>query len=138
MKSLAFGLSAVLALTAGTLTAKEQPNPVQQTNSNAVWFENWVGLSNTSMVVSLPSGEVTNVFAATGTPVFTLDGNEIVDGVYRYELSAATDEVEKIVNKINNGRGDNARDSQPISFNMNGHFTVSRGVIVIPEDIKEE
>ena len=138
MKKNALGLLVALGLTVGSLSAAEQVNPVQQHNSNAVWFENWLGLSNASMTISAPSGEITQIFAKTGTPVFRLEGNEIADGIYRYELKAATEETVKIVNKVDNGRGDNARDTMSGSFAMNGHFTVSRGVIIAPKDLKEE
>lgn len=127
-----------LALAATLATPLWAADPVQQHNSNAVWFENWVGLSNASMVVSAPNGKVTEVFAASGTPVFELDRREALDGVYRYELRAATEETVKIVNPVDNGRGEAARDSEAVPFYLSGHFVVDRGAIVKPEDIKED
>ncbi len=112
--------------------------PVEQHNSNAVWFENWSGLRNASLVVAAPDGSLTTVEAAAGTPVFQLSGAEVLDGIYRYELVAATDEQIKIVNPQNNGRGEAQTDSKAKSFHMNGHFTVSRGVIITPEEITED
>lgn len=132
-----FGACLVLA-TASAGLGRETPQPVQQHNSNALWFENWVGLSNTSMTISYPDGTIETIHAATGTPVFKLTGAEVIDGVYRYELRAATDKVEKIRNKIENGRGKAARDERAVPFYTTGHFVVSRGVIVTPEDLKEE
>ena len=108
-------------------------NPVEQHNSNAVWFENWTGLRNATLTVSMPDGQIATIHAATGTPVFQLTGSEIPDGIYRYELNAATEEQVKIVNPQNNGRGDAASDSQAKPFYLVGHFTVSRGVIITPE-----
>lgn len=125
---------AVLALT----TAAQAAEPVQQHNSNAVWFENWIGLSNASMTVAAPNGKVTNIFAKTGTPVFELTGDEVLDGVYRYELSAATEETREIVNATDNGRGDAQSNTAPIPFYTTGHFVVSRGVIITPENEEEE
>ncbi|MFT6024947.1 MAG: hypothetical protein ACI9PY_003081 [Ascidiaceihabitans sp.] len=122
----------------GSAHATETPKPVQQHNSNAVWFENWVGLTNTSMTVSQPGGEITTIFAKSGTPVFQLSGNEIKDGVYSYELKAATAETQKIINSIDNGRGDAARNETAIPFYTSGSFVVSRGVIVTQKDIQEE
>lgn len=112
-------------------------DPVAQNNSNAVWFENWVGLSNATMVVAAPNGKVSKVFAQSGTPVFELERGEVLDGVYRYELSAATEEKAEIANPIDNGR-ESIATSSAIPFNMSGSFVVSRGVIITPEDIKEE
>ncbi|WP_299628611.1 hypothetical protein [uncultured Tateyamaria sp.] len=138
MKMMTTGLVFAALLGASAVWASDSPKPVQQHNSNAVWFENWTGLSNTSMVISKPDGELATVFAATGTPVFQLTGTEVVDGIYRYELTAATDKTEKVSGGLNNGRGSAAKDEVAVPFYMNGHFTVSRGVIVTPEDLKEE
>lgn len=137
LRSHILGACLVLA-TASAGLAKETPQPVQQHNSNAVWFENWVGLSNTSMTISYPDGTVETIRASSGTPVFKLTGSEVLDGVYRYELRAATDKTEKIRNKVENGRGDAARDERAVPFYTTGHFVVSRGVIVTPEDLKED
>lgn len=114
------------------------PEPVQLHNSNTVWFENWVGLSNATMTVIKPNGEVSELFAASGTPVFQLSGRDVLDGVYRYELRAATEAQEKIVNPIDQGRGDAQRDSVAVPYYMTGQFVVERGVIITPETIKEE
>ncbi|WGW05919.1 hypothetical protein [Tropicibacter oceani] len=127
----ALGLGAATALVANTV------DPVQQHNSNAVWFENWIGLSNATMVVAAPNGKISQVHAVSGTPVYELDRAEAMDGVYRFELRAATDEKVEIVNPIDNGRG-NPETSMAKPFYMTGHFVVSRGVIITPEDIKEE
>jgi hypothetical protein len=138
MKNLLTTLSLAMMLLASPISAKEQAAPVQQHNSNAVWFENWIGLSNSTMTVAAPSGEAITIFAEKGTPVFQLEGNEVQDGLYRYELSAATEEKVKTVNKQNNGRGEGSNDDHSKPFYMSGYFTVSRGVIVTPKDIKEE
>ena len=75
LKSIA--LSATLAIFgAGAAWAVD---PVQQHNSNAVWFENWIGLSNASMVVAAPNGKIIEIFAKSGTPVFELPPGEAQD-----------------------------------------------------------
>ena len=55
-----------------------------------------------------------------------------------YELQALNKPMALIVNKIDNGRGDAAQDSTTTPFHANGHFVVSRGVIIQPKDIKED
>lgn len=137
LKTLAVVLSVALPIT-GMAGAALAADPVQQHNSNAVWFENWFGLSNATLRVTAPDGQISDIFAASGTPVYQLSGREVLDGIYRYELSAATEETVKIVNSIDNGRGDAARDSHAKPFHLNGHFTVSRGVIITPETVVEE
>ncbi|MEP4037205.1 hypothetical protein [Pseudophaeobacter sp.] len=128
---LGFGLTLASAATALTV------DPVEQHNSNAVWFENWSGLSNAMLVVAAPNGKVTEIFAASGTPVYELDRGAVQDGIYRYELKAATDEQVEIVNPIDNGRGETA-STKAKAFYMNGFFTVSRGVIITPEETHED
>ncbi|MCE8008758.1 hypothetical protein [Aestuariivita sp.] len=126
-------LAVILAM-AGPVWAAD---PIEQHNSNAFWFENFIGLSNAQLKVTAPNGEIIVVEAASGTPVFQLSGAEALDGIYRYELGAATSELVKIVNPVDNGRGDAARDTKAKPFYTSGHFTVSRGVIITPEDIQE-
>lgn len=125
----------VSLMTAGQALAVEL---VQQHNSSAVWFENWKGLTNATMTVVAPNGKIIKVFAEKGTPVFQLYSKEAQDGVYRYELSAATEEEVEIVNYIDNGRGENERKTKLKPFSMNGSFTVYRGAIITPEEVIEE
>jgi len=127
----AFGTTAALA-------ASDPPAPQKQFNSNAIWFENWDGLSNAMMRVFFPDGRFETIESRSGTPVFKLKGSDIPDGIYYFELSAATDQTVPIVNQLDNGRGSAQRTEQAVPFNMTGQFVVQRGVIVLPEDIKEE
>ncbi|WP_425100254.1 hypothetical protein [Tropicibacter sp. S64] len=135
MRFLSMLAAASLAF-AGAAHAAE-PDPVQQHNSNAVWFENWIGLSNATMVVAAPNGRISQVRADSGTPVYELTRGDVQDGVYRYELRAATEEDIEIVNPIDNGRGE-MQTTMKKPFYMTGHFVVSRGVIITPEEVKEE
>lgn len=133
-------VSAVLSvlLTVSTATVVVAAEPVEQHNSNAFWFENWRDLSNATLIIAAPDGQVREIFAASGTPVFQLAGERVVDGVYRYELSAATSEQATILNPVDNGRGESQRDTRAKPFYAAGHFTVSRGVIITPEEISED
>ncbi len=130
-----FAVPAMLVFGPGAVWASE---PVQQHNSNAVWFENWGSLSNATLKIVAPNGQMTELFAASGTPVFQLNGADALDGIYTYELSAATTEQVKIANPINNGRGTAAKDSVAKSYQTTGSFTVARGVIITPEEVSED
>lgn len=132
-------LSVVVACATGLAAQTSQkPDPVEQHNSNAIWFVNWIGLSNATLKISAPNGKVTEVFAEQGTPVFQLTGRDAMDGVYRYSLKAATEETEEIVNQVDNGRGDAGSNTQRKPFNLSGNFVVSRGVIITPEAVSED
>ena len=132
----AFGLALILPL--AVWAAGNAPQPIQQHNTNALWFENFDGLSNASLVVNYPDGTIETFEAKNGTPVFKLGGNNTYDGVYRYELRAATKEREEIKNQLDNGRGSAERSKRLKPFYLSGHFTVYRGAIITPEDLKEE
>ncbi|MFW2541346.1 hypothetical protein ACN2XU_01795 [Primorskyibacter sp. 2E107] len=126
-----------VALSLASAVWANNPDPVQQHNSNAVWFENWIGLSNATMVVAAPNGRISQIRAESGTPVYELDRADAQDGVYRFELRAATEEDVEIVNPIDNGRGE-PQTTMKKPFYMTGHFVVSRGVIITPEEVREE
>ncbi len=129
----------VICLLAGLLALPAAAaDPRQQHNSNALWFENWTGLRNATLVVTAPDGRIFEIMAPSGTPVFQLPARDVIDGIYRYELSAATDKTEKIVNPIDNGRGEAASDTVAVPYYATGAFVVSRGVIITPEEIQEE
>lgn len=132
LKSALLGLTLALGATAAWAV-----EPVEQHNSNAFWFVNWVGLSNATLTVAEPDGHIVKIYAKDGTPVYQLKG-EVQDGVYRYEMSAATDKRVKIVNPIDTGRGEDQPDTRAVPYYTTGHFVVERGVIITPEDIKEE
>lgn len=131
-------LSTALCLSVLCVAPLRAAEPVQQHNSYALWFENWAGLSNAMLVVAAPDGRIQTFSAASGTPVFELDPSAPVDGIYRYELRAATEEREKIVNPMNNGRGDAERDTRAKPFYTTGHFVVKDGIIITPEAVEEE
>lgn len=129
-------LSTGLALfAAGAALAAD---PVKQHNSSALWFENWVGLSGATLIVVAPDGTMTEIQTPSGTPVYELDRAEAVDGVYNFELRAATEETVKILNPIDQGRGDAQRDTEAVPYYTTGTFTVERGVIVTPPEVTEE
>lgn len=130
-------LVAALGMTLAGAALANNPDPVQQHNSNAVWFENWIGLTNATMVVAAPNGRISQVRADQGTPVFELSRADVQDGVYRFELRAATEEDMEIVNPVDNGRGE-MQTTMKKPFYMTGYFVVERGVIITPEEVKEE
>jgi hypothetical protein len=116
----------------------ETVKPNQQYNSNSVWFENWIGLSNANMRVATPDGDIIDVFAERGSPVFVLRGRTIADGVYRYELRAATQE--KVKNRNYNKDSAMGDDTEYYAKQLyiTGSFMVKRGVIVAPDVNTEE
>jgi hypothetical protein len=113
--------------------------PIQRTNTTTLWFENWGTLSNATLTIVGPEDTRATVFTPSGSPKFSIiDLTPVADGIYSYELSAATDEKVTIKNPINNGRGKAAKKEISKPFHLNGSFIVSRGVITKKEEIIEE
>lgn len=129
-----------LSVALGTMSAlpAQAADPIEQHNSTAFWFVNWIGLKNASLNIVDPTGKKSTIYAASGTPVFELDRANTVDGVYRYELTAATEQTQAIANPQNNGRGDAASETAAVPFYLTGQFVVSRGVITTPDTMTED
>ena len=119
-----------------TLPVAVTAQPVQENNSNTVWFENWIGLSNATMRVATPDGEITDVVAERGTPVFMLKG-DVADGLYRYELRAATEEMVKNRDYNEDSVFNTGDEYIPKPFYVTGAFRVERGAIVNTETREE-
>ncbi|MFK7938876.1 MAG: hypothetical protein AB8B82_05825 [Roseovarius sp.] len=120
-------------------SALHAAEPIQEHNSTAVWFENWIGLTHGNMRVASPDGQITDSYAASGTPVFELTGGGAVDGVYRYELRASTEDM--IKNRDYSEDSALEQDSSEYiakPFYKTGVFIVERGVIITPKETLEE
>jgi len=130
--------SLALGLGLGLAHAAHAADPVQTNNSNAVWFENWTGLSNAMMRVADPEGRTSDVRAELGTPVYLLSGDGVIDGVYRYELRAMSDE--QVKNRDYSSAQNSDEEWQEYvskPFYRTGSFMVERGVILRPEDVEQ-
>jgi len=128
-------LASALPALAQSVDPVEPPDPVAQHNTNALWFENWIGLENATLKVAGPDGRVRTLTQARGTPVFTLS-HPATDGTWRYELRADTEE--RVAFVPNPGRRGGAALPQTVAkvFTRGGSFVVERGVIVPPEQQK--
>ena len=84
-----------------------------------------------------PSGQVLNFPSKKGSPVFYLEKSEGADGIYKYELRAATEEKARRVNKLYSGR-DKEPESAAVPYTLTGFFVVSRGVIVEKDTSSED
>lgn len=138
-KLLASAVLVFLTNTAFINTAAYASEPVERTNTSTLWFESWGKLTNATLIVVNPEGVRTDVFAISGSPTFHLrDVAPVIDGVYSYELLAATDEMVTIRNQLDNGRGKAQKKQVSKPFLMNGFFIVSRGVITVQKALIEE
>ena len=126
-----------LALSNGIPALAQAPAPIQQHNTNMLWFENWTGLSDAMLRVSSPDGQIETVRQASGTPVYHLSGNRITDGIYRYELRASSDS-RSAYSSSNAAQYDTTTSQTPAEiFYRSGAFLVEGGAIVTPEATAE-
>ena len=125
-------MTRIAILGAGPLMADQAPNPVLQTNTNSIWFGNWVGLSNAMLRVAAPDGTIETIYETSRAPSYRLSGTR-VDGAYRFELRAATSERVPYDSSLP-ALGD-AKDrptTLAVPFYMTGAFLVKNGAVVPP------
>lgn len=139
MKQKFIGLVAGICLGLAISGSVFAGTPVERSNTNTLWFESWGALTNATLTVVSPDGERQAVFTAAGSPTFHLrDMAPVMDGVYTYELSAATDEMITLKNQLDSGRGAAQKTQINKPFHLNGYFFVTRGVISMEEKYLEE
>lgn len=126
--------SLVLALGLGVGAAVAGVDVEERLQPGALSFTGGTGFTNAVLTIVGPGDFEAEETASRGLPVFRVRGGRMKDGVYRYTLSAATDEKVKIAKPIDNGRGGNARDFALKPFHMYGMFRVVRGTIAPLDD----
>jgi len=133
MKPILSGLTLAATLLLGhvALAATEVTERIQ---SGALSFTGGQGFTNAVLMITGPNDYEREETASRGLPVFRAQNSgRLVDGIYQYSLSAATDEKETIKNPVDNGRGTAARDYVMKPFSMYGSFTVKKGSILPAE-----
>ena len=121
-----FTVASTLSAWAADVEARMQPT--------ALSFTGGASFTNARLEIRGPDDYESEETASRGLPVFRVRGGTMKDGVYFYNLSAATDEKQEIKRKIDNGRGDGARDYTFKPFYMEGMFRITKGLI---EEIDE-
>ncbi|MAQ86208.1 MAG: hypothetical protein CMH12_23930 [Maritimibacter sp.] len=107
------------------------PDIEARVQSTSISFAGGQNFSNAVLTVTGPDGYTREESATRGMPIFRLQtAGRLVDGYYQFALTAATDEVIPLRNKMNNGRGPEARTTEYRAFNMSGAFRVQQGLIV--------
>jgi len=130
-------LSALL-LTCASATASFAADVVERLLPSALSFVGGASYPTAQLSIYGPDDFEATEKTSRGWPVFRVRGGTMQDGVYRYTLTAATDEQLPIKKKVNNGRGESARDFTFKSFHMQGIFRISRGLIEPLDDAPED
>jgi hypothetical protein len=90
-------------------------------------------LSNATLAVSGPDDFHASASSKTGAIALDLAKlGPVEDGVYHYQITAATPDLAKVRTSLNNGRDRAAEMKQRKSVAMSGTFQVKDGKIVAP------
>lgn len=129
-------LTLMSATVASAQSPAVAPAPTLTGNTNSIWFDNWTGLSDATLKVAAPDGTITTETAASRSPVFRLKGTRIPEGIYRFELRAATQERIKVRRNDQPtpgaGQDDERPEEIPKMITVTGAFKVTRGAILLP------
>ncbi|MEM7429028.1 MAG: hypothetical protein AAF441_23315 [Pseudomonadota bacterium] len=95
---------------------------------------------NVTINVKGPEGYSAKKFVKSGAPSLNLAKHgKVADGRYLYALSAALEnEFEPVSSKLDNGRGDKARDKSNKPVYQQGAFQVVDGEITPIDDLSED
>ena len=90
-------------------------------------------LSNATLTVSGPDSFHASAFSKSGAVAIDLgESGPLEDGVYNYQITAATADLAKVRTSLDNGRDPAVEKAQHTSMAMSGTFLVKDGAIVAP------
>lgn len=121
-KATLFCAAGLVALTvAGSSVAQEALAAKPPSSGTRISFTLPAGYFNATLSVSGPDGRVISASARQGSPVIDISGaNAMGDGVYTWQLTAASPKTKQVPADTANGR-DN------VKANMRGQMTVNVG-----------
>ena len=135
MKAAAIGLAAGLAL---ALPGAVQANDIaadRRFTDTSVGFELKGTYSNLTLTISGPRDFHASAFARGGSPAIDLRRyGPLEDGLYTYELTAATAERVKTRTRLNDGRAASSPIEALQPAALSGTFRVQNGAIVKPDE----
>jgi len=115
-----------------------KPLAFEQLQGTQVQFFLKQSVSNSTLSISGPSGYYVEKSSKTDAPSVSLeDFGQLEDGLYKYQLSAATSEEMTIRDNLDNGRGENARKTVNKPIYQSGVFRVVNGQIAHFSDENE-
>ncbi len=88
------------------------------------------GDSNATLSVSGPNGFYVRAFSESGSPSIDLiRSGGTADGLYRYEVTAASSETKTTVKPMDNGRGGADDATEKVAVSTSGSFYANGGII---------
>ena len=134
--ALLMGASGVMAVS-DAATAQSM-NAVKRFSDATVGFSMKGSYSNYSLTVTGPNGFNATVMSKKSAPALNLRKLGIIDdGIYRYNLTAASSKAMSVRTPENSGRGGDKKTAMMAGVSDSGSFVVKGGKIVQEADISE-
>lgn len=121
-------------------TASFDPQPIahEKFSGSQINFVMKNDVHNITFTVGGSDGFYQQIFLENGTPTLDLSQlKEIKDGVYHYQINAASNEMVKNQSKSDDGRGEKTRKLINKGLQQSGHFRVVKGKIAEYKKIAE-
>lgn len=100
-------------------------------NGTTLAFQYKGNFSNATISVIGPNGFSASRFQKQSSPYLDLATQAaLVDGLYNYQITVATDKIINISNPEDNGRGTNAKTTMNVGASQSGHFRIKYGIII--------
>ncbi len=135
------GLSGISASAQSTM-AVNQPTAVEKFSASSLGFEMQGASSamrNVTLTVTGPNGYNASAFSSKGVPAIDLSSfGKLRNGMYRYQITAASEETVEMEPGLDNGRGDDDSNAMFKSVAMSGVFHVNGGAIAAKSNKKEK
>ena len=126
-------LAACLAIGAAGASLADDMVASKKVGDKSVAFMLKRPLSNSTLSVSGPDDFHARVYSKSGEVAIDLGKfGALEDGVYHYDITAATDQPAKVRTPLDNGRDAKANVAPRLGVAMSGTFTVKDGKIVEP------
>lgn len=127
---LSMAMAGALALASTTVFASEDIAANVTLQGSQVSVNLGVGYSNATLSVSGPDGFYAKDYSKSGSPSIDLiRAGGTADGVYSYEVTAATSETTVNLNPMDNGRGGVDDGTSVVPASASGSFYASGGII---------
>lgn len=132
-------MAGAMTLAATAVFANEAMDAKVSLRGSEVRVKLGAGLSNATLSISGPNGFYAKTFSQSGSPSIDLiKAGGTADGVYTYEVTAATSETTENLNPMDNGRGGIDDGTSVVSASTTGSFHASGGIIADRSSQAEE
>lgn len=139
MNAAKLALAAAVAVGLADIASAQNMKVTQRSSGNVLGFDVQGPYKNVTLSIAGPKGFTARASAEKGNPSLNL-GKGLPDGVYTYQLTAATDKPADIIpSGLDDGRGEHATRTVPLEgVSMSGTFVVRNGSIVSPQELAGE